>query len=124
MKKENEEHLVEIIVPVWNRLDWKCGWKSFSDNISESVIQKVVNFSPDWILVVDWSSLGAYEKITGSAMWKHRSSGVPPMAYLNYRVYTLSEYRGNEAEKERQFYEDKESRAVALCNVLAALSTR
>ena len=49
----------------------------------------------------------------------------PPLfAYLNYRVYTLSEYSGRDGEKEREFYREREGEAMALADVAAGLSRR
>eukprot|EP00850_Spirogloea_muscicola_P001236 SM000004S15106 [mRNA] locus=s4:1239196:1242035:- [translate_table: standard] len=118
-----EAGLVEIPVPVWGRLDWRCGWKEFAAGVSPTMVAEVVRFRPDWVLIVDWSALDAYHQLAKSEAWEAALLPLPPMAYLNYRVYTLSEYQGNEGEQERAFYRAKESDAVAIASAVVGLSS-
>eukprot|EP00850_Spirogloea_muscicola_P003274 SM000013S26443 [mRNA] locus=s13:453722:456463:+ [translate_table: standard] len=118
-----EAGLVEIPVPVWGRLDWRCGWKEFAAGVSTTMVAEVVRFRPDWVLIVDWSALDAYHQLAESEAWEAALLPLPPMAYLNYRVYTLSEYQGNEGEQERAFYRGKESDAVAIASAVIGLSS-
>eukprot|EP00249_Psilotum_nudum_P010260 c22433_g1_i1 orf=399-2063(+) len=115
--------LIEIEVEVeqegWGRLDWKCPWQSFAQNISEDVVLQVAKFNPSWVLVVDWSALPALLRLAksiGNCPWQ--------MAFLNFRIYCLSEYKGNDGEKEKQFYKTMESQAVAMASAVTALSSR
>ncbi|GJP65511.1 hypothetical protein CLOP_g22394 [Closterium sp. NIES-67] len=151
------------------------------------VAARVARFAPQWMLVVDWSAVAAYHAIAGAPVWgggkgtdgrgssdgggasskcadqqghEHpvqQPPGRPRMAYLNFRVYSLSQYQAGgqgggggasqgggagdgggerqaekekggaeeeEAERERAFYREKESEAVAMADVVTALSTR
>ena len=85
------------------------------------------DFNPQWALLVDWSAVPAYEALTRSiALLRGDQRGLNlPVAYLNFRVYALSQFQGGqEGEAERQFYERMEGEAVGIADVIAALSTR
>ncbi|GLJ37508.1 hypothetical protein SUGI_0762100 [Cryptomeria japonica] len=123
MLQETELRMYEIDVEVegskWGRLDWKSPWRNFADGITENVVKMVVEFNPSWILVVDWSALPAYLRL-GEATGIQQC----PMAFLNFRIYYISEYKGSEGMKEKDFYRDMESKAVSMASTIAALSSR
>lgn len=121
LKKDPESGLIELEVEVeqdgWGRLDWKCPWQSFAQGISRYANQ-VLEFNPSWALVVDWSAVPAFEHLvlTSDNQWR--------MAFLNFRVYYVSEYQGDDGEAEKQFYKTMESKAVAMASAISALSSR
>lgn len=121
LKKDADSGLIELEVNVeqdgWGRLDWKCPWKSFAHGIS-AYAEHVLAFSPSWALVVDWSAVPAFESLSLAAanQW--------PMAFLNFRIYYVSEYQGENGEAEKEFYKDMESKAVAMASAVSALSSR
>eukprot|EP00250_Pteridium_aquilinum_P005190 c15323_g1_i1 orf=384-1991(-) len=120
-RKDANSGLIELEVDVeedgWGRLDWLCPWKSFAQGISVYT-EHVLEFSPSWALVVDWSAVPAFENLSLAAGIQWR------MAFLNFRVYTVSEYQGENGEAEKQFYKDMESKAVAMASAVSALSSR
>eukprot|EP00897_Mesotaenium_endlicherianum_P006750 jgi/Mesen1/6102/ME000310S05203 len=112
------DNLRSIVCPVQHLL------LEFEAGVTSSVAARTVKFRPDWVLVVDWSALGAFQKLAESQVWKEQAMQLPRMAYLNYRVYTLSEYKGEDGVKEREFYREKESQAVGMASAVAGLSSR
>eukprot|EP00271_Cylindrocystis_brebissonii_P014242 TRINITY_DN35538_c0_g1_i1.p1 TRINITY_DN35538_c0_g1~~TRINITY_DN35538_c0_g1_i1.p1 ORF type:complete len:519 (-),score=109.41 TRINITY_DN35538_c0_g1_i1:467-2023(-) len=121
-----EAALWQVEVGVWGRLDWQCAWEAFGAGLPDAAVSAIVRFRPHWCLAVDWSALPVYEKLLASPLWGGAQAQPPPLAYLNYRVYSLSHY-GSSAEaarEETQFYRRQEAHAVALASAVAALSTR
>lgn len=120
-KKDSISGLIELEVDVeedgWGRLDWKCPWQSFAQGISVYK-EHVLGFSPSWALIVDWSAVPAFENLSVAAGIHYR------MAFLNFRIYTVSEYQGENGEAEKQFYKAMESKAVAMASAVSALSSR
>lgn len=109
---------VEVDEAQWGRLDWKSPWQSFANGITENVVKMIVKFNPSWILVVDWSALPAFlhlRKAPETQKW--------PMAFLNFRIYYISEYKGDQGMKEKEFYKDMESKAASMASAIAALSS-
>ena len=103
-------------LPADGRADW-----------SAVVAKRVCDFDPQWALLVDWSAVPAFEALTRSmALLRGLQGGLSlPVAYLNFRVYALSQFQqGEEGEAERRFYERVEGEAIAIADVIAALSTR
>lgn len=121
--QEIGSRMYEIDVTVdgaqWGRLDWKSPWRSFADGMTESVVKMVVEFNPSWILVVDWSALPAFSCLKEAAGNQHW-----PMAFLNFRIYYISEYKGDQGIMEKEFYKNMESKAVSMASAVAALSSR
>lgn len=110
---------------VWGRLDWQCGWQEFAAGVDSDKAAAVAAFKPEWALVVDWSAVGAYQALAAqTGAWEQAGASLPTMTYLNYRVYTLSEYKGDRAAEEKLFYKEREGAAVAMAWAVAALSTR
>ena len=116
--------ITEVVVPdeSWGRLDADCGWKTFAEQIGERVDlhRSIVDFDPDAILGVDWSSLAAARKLskhvndlrerskqprglvrkksppsstsdTVDEMVTKRESLIAPFVYSNFRVFTRSD---------------------------------
>ncbi|MCO5551624.1 hypothetical protein L7F22_005129 [Adiantum nelumboides] len=108
---------VEVEESGWGRLDWKSPWQSFAQGIGVYA-EYVLKFSPSWALIVDWSAVPAFESLSlaASVSWR--------MAFLNFRIYTVSEYQGENRETEKQFYKDMECKAVAMASAVSALSSR
>ncbi|KAI5076847.1 hypothetical protein GOP47_0008912 [Adiantum capillus-veneris] len=121
LSKDSNLGLYELEVEVeesgWGRLDWKCPWQSFAQGIGVYT-EFVVEFSPSWALVVDWSAVPAFESLSQVARLQWR------MAFLNFRIYTVSEYQGENGEVEKLFYKDMESKAVSMASAVSALSSR
>lgn len=119
--RRGEGRLVEMEVEVdrrnWGRLDWKSPWESFAAGVSRECANKVGEFAPDWALVVDWSGVPAFSKLLALG------SQSVPMAFLNFRIYYLSQYGGEDGQLERNFYRFMESRAVSMSAAIAALSS-
>ena len=122
LSKNKDLGIFELEVNVepegWGRLDWKCPWKSFANSISVYK-EHVLRFNPSWVLVVDWSSVPAFEELwnsVGNPHWR--------MAFLNFRIYTISEYHGDNGDAEKKFYKDIESKGVTLASAISALSSR
>eukprot|EP00252_Welwitschia_mirabilis_P010363 TRINITY_DN23592_c0_g2_i1.p1 TRINITY_DN23592_c0_g2~~TRINITY_DN23592_c0_g2_i1.p1 ORF type:complete len:496 (-),score=74.18 TRINITY_DN23592_c0_g2_i1:489-1976(-) len=121
--QKRDSNLYEIDIGVdekqWGRLDWKCPWQSFADGITENVLRVIVDFQPSWILLVDWSSLPAFQRLRelgGNKQWR--------MAYLNFRLYFISKYNSDEGSSENEFYKTLETQAVSMASAIAALSSR
>ncbi|KAH7434051.1 hypothetical protein KP509_07G098500 [Ceratopteris richardii] len=108
---------VDVEEDGWGRLDWKCPWRSFAQGIKQHEMY-VAKFRPSWVLVVDWSSLPAFESLSMAMGMKWR------MAFLNFRIYTVSEYQGEDGRAEKRFYKDMESKAVSMASAVSALSSR
>lgn len=121
LNKDSLSGLIELEIEVeqdgWGRLDWKCPWQSFAQGIGEYAKQ-VLEFNPSWVLVVDWSAVPAFEQLVLAADKQWR------LAFLNFRIYYVSKYQGNDGEAERQFYKEMESKAVAMASAVSALSSR
>lgn len=125
-KTSDEHSLIEIPVPMWGRLDRKSGWREFADGITPAVCAHVATFGPHWALVVDWSAIGAYKRLMNADCWGESSANKPPLAYLNYRIYAVTEYKrqdDEDREADQEFYRMAESSAVGIASAITALST-
>ncbi|GAQ86776.1 hypothetical protein KFL_003100130 [Klebsormidium nitens] len=125
-KTSDEYALIEIPVPVWGRLDRKSGWREFSEGITPAICTQVVSFAPHWALVVDWSAIGTYKRLVNADCWGEGGVNKPPLAYLNYRIYAVTEYKrrdDEDREADQEFYRMAESSAVGMASAITALST-
>lgn len=113
---EGSQQLIQVEVPVWDRLDRSSGWAELAAQVATpAVMQQVVNFGPAAVLGVDWSSLPAFNAL--AAVLQAKGFHVPPYIYMNYRIYLrtcLSE--------DEEFMRSMESAAVATAAASVALS--
>lgn len=77
---------MQIPVSTWGRLDFDSPWKEFSSKVDSKVFHQVLDFSPDVIIVVDWSAFPVYKKL--KAQYIHTRKTAPPLVWNVYRIFT------------------------------------
>lgn len=113
---EGPVQLIQVEVPVWERLDRASGWAELATQAaSDSIVQHVASFQPCAVLGIDWSSLPAYKALAAALQYK--GLHVPPYIFMNYRVH-----RRTCAPADEHFIQSMESEAVATAAVTVALS--
>ncbi|KAI8474837.1 MAG: hypothetical protein J3K34DRAFT_517917 [Monoraphidium minutum] len=101
--------LHEVPLPVWGRLDRRCGWEALAAGAGAGdVAEAVAAFGPEAALGVDWHSLFAYRSLC--AALEARGAKSPP-------VY-LRTAEGEDAE----FMAEAEGGAVAAAVLVTCLS--
>lgn len=79
---------MQIPLTRWGTLDRTSGWEEFAEGASAtSITDKVLEFKPEVVLGVDWTSLACYRAL--AATLAARSSAAVPYVYLNYRCGRL-----------------------------------
>lgn len=113
---EGAQQLIQVEVPVWDRLDRASGWSALATQAaSDSIVQHVAAFQAEAVLGVDWSSLPAYKAL--AAALHAKGFPVPPYIYMNYRVYLRTC-----APADQEFMQRMESAAAATATLTVALS--
>jgi glycosyltransferase involved in cell wall biosynthesis len=115
----SQAHLLDIIVTIipkqfgWKRLDRESAWEHFScDSLNESDQDRLKNAVSTARVVcpIDW---------TGSMAWQSIDNSQKPVLYLNFRVFG-----SGVATKEREWYNEKEKRALDQASFVVALSEK
>ena len=98
----------------WRRLDQQSAWETFAQGAA-NLTMDAFSTQPDAVLAVDWTGAAAWRKmrqvVSSSRLGSHK------FCYLNFRVYSA----GLPAS-DGQWYDEKESEAVADADVIISLS--
>ena len=124
----------------WKRLDRYGPWKEFVEECARiyggaDYAQRVNEFKPTEVLVVDWHGMLAWENISvrlkdmeqahSDRSWRPSSARV---CYYNFRVYSASLWDHQQTtnditdEKDEQFYAEKEQLCCRLADLILCLS--
>lgn len=122
ISKEQASRLNMIVTTIperfgWKRLDKDSPWRQFyfsNVDLSDEVPFLTAVSAADVVCPIDW---------TGSLAWSSvasKLSTVPPVLYLNFRVFSL----GIADPGERDWYVEKEIEAVQQARMIVALSEK
>jgi hypothetical protein len=111
-----EHGVVDVPVPAWGRLErGGCAWEAFAAGAAApAAAAAVAAFAPTLAAVVDWHGLAAWEALRGGL------ASPPPMAWLNFRVFSTSTAVHFSAE-DAAFYRRAEAAALRAAALSIAL---
>jgi len=107
-------HLTQVPVPNWNRLDANCSFTEFASLGARILAEREMWARPDVLVALDWSALRLVE-----ALYPERSQAVPPMMFLNCRVFHLER---TASEEELELYTVSERAMLTRATLSVALT--
>ena len=112
--------IIDVPLSRWGTLDRACAWDEFTDFCERDarVAGEVAAFAPSVALCVDFHTVRAWTAV--SARLLAASAPVPPMIWLNFRVYSTS-IGLSIAEGDSAFYETEEAASLGAASLSIAL---